>query len=573
MPPMITTLLSSLPRISGAFSYAVRVEARTMRHEARSKPGDFWPAAVIHAGGGGSFLLVLWISLHTLKGILGDGDPELSLALASAFLASYAFLWLCIAIGFGGEIVPISRLEKLAVLRWTPGQAYAAGQVMAAFQPLHLFFSLAFLTTGLTLFPPAGAASVLFTCLATGVAAFGIVAWIQGTRCAIELVSWKGTLRTLARVLGGGAFLALTLLLARSVAGGDWIERIRGIPGSWFEMAPTSQLARACQLAGEGHLADLPGPLALLGAFAAAGFLFGWRLTRRRVFLAGGSRLAPAGPRDRIPGLARWLGRVLPPPYPNLVAREVLSTLRWRQIWIQAGLAAVFACCTAILPALALFAGKGRGDFPYTWQNVIGIALLAFFQSGTAANLFSREGRGACEYLLLPLDERQILASKNIAFAVIQYGLTAFCAPALLFVFWFHDLLGAGFQVLGAVVLAPVASVIAGNYLSILNPARPPRSKKDPRGHVPRNSGLLQALVTTLLIAAAALYFSIDSEYLRHAAAAFGIPSIDSGYLRYAAAAFGVLAAVALPAGYVVALRHQTRLLRQRRLAVAEVFS
>lgn len=156
---------------------------------------------------------------------------------------------------------------------------------------------------------------------------------------------------------------------------------------------------------------------------------------------------------------------------------------------------------------------------------------------------------------------------------MIQYGLTAFCAPVLLFVFWFHDLLGAGFQVLGAVVLAPVASVIAGNYLSILNPARQPGSKKDPRGHVPRNSGLLQALLTTLLVAAAALYFTIDSEYLRHAAAAFGIPSIDSGYLRYAAAAFGVLAAVALPAGYVVALRHQTRLLRQRRLAVAEVFS
>ena len=60
----------------------------------------------------------------------------------------------------------------------------------------------------------------------------------------------------------------------------------------------------------------------------------------------------------------------------------------------------------------------------------------------------------------------------------------------------------------------------------------------------------------TLLTAAAVLYFSIDS-----------------GYLRYAAAAFGVLAAAGLPAGYVLALRHQTRLLRQRRLAVAEVFA
>ena len=553
---MITTLLSSLPRISGAFSYAVRVQARVLRHEARSKPGEFWPAAVIQAAAGSFFLLSPWFSLHTLKGILGDGDPELSLALASAFLASYAFLWFCIATAGGGEIVPISRLEKLAELRWTPGQAYAAGQVMAAFKPLPLFFSLSLLITGFTLFPPADAASAVLSCLATGVTALGMVAWIQGTRCAIELASWKGALRTLARVLAGGAFLALTLLLAWSLVGGDWIERIRGIPGSWFEMAPTSQLARACQLTGEGRLADLPGPLALLGAFAAAGFLFGWRLTRRRVFLAGGSRLAPAGPRDRIPGLARWLGRVLPPPYPNLVAREVLCTLRWRQIWTQAGFAAIVACGTAILPALALFAGKGRGDFPYAWQNGIGIALLAFFQSGTVTNLLSREGRGACEYLLLPLDERQILASKNIAFAVIQYAVTAFCAPALLFVFWFHDLLGAGFQVLGAVVLAPVASVIAGNYLSILNPARPPRSKKDPRGHVPRNSGLLQALLTTLLIAAAALYFTLDS-----------------GYLRYAAAAFGVLAAVALPAGCVVALRHQTRLLRHRRAAVAEVFS
>ena len=553
---MITTLLSSLPRVSGAFSYAVRVEARTMRHEARSKPGDLWPAAVIQAASGGFFLLSLWISLHIATGGLRDGGPELFLALASVFLASCAFLWFCIAIGFGGEIVSIARLQKLAELRWTPGQAYAAGVAMAAFQPLHLFFSLAFLTIVLTLFPPAGAASVLFTCLATGVAAFGIVAWIQGTRCAIELVSWKGTLRTLARVLGGGAFLALTLLLAWSLVGGDWIERIRRIPEAWFEMAPTSQLARACQLAGEGHLADLPAPLALLGAFAAAGFLFGWRLTRRRVFLAGGSRLAQAGPRDRIPGLARWLGRILPAPYPNLVAREVLAALRWKQLWIQAGFAAIMACGPAFLPALALFAGKGRGDYPYAWQNGIGIALLAFFQAGAAANLFSREGRGACEYLLLPLDERQVLASKNIAFAVIQYAVTAFCAPALLFAFWFHDLLGAGFQVLGAVVLAPLASVIAGNYLSILNPARPPRSKKDPRVHVPRNSGLLQALVTTLLIATAALYFTLDS-----------------GYLRYAAAAFGVLAAVALPAGYVVALRHQTRLLRQRRLAVAEVFS
>ena len=101
-----------------------------------------------------------------------------------------------------------------------------------------------------------------------------------------------------------------------------------------------------------------------------------------------------------------------------------------------------------------------------------------------------------------------------------------------------------------------MALVISGNYLSILKPARPPRSKKDPRGHVPRNSGYLQLLLTTLLLALAALYFSIDS-----------------GYLRYAAAAFGVLAAAGLPAGYVLALRHQTRLLRQRRTAVAEVFA
>lgn len=554
---MITTLLSSLPRISGAFSYAVRVQARVLRHEARSKPGEFWPAAVIQAAAGSFFLLSPWFSLHTLKGILGDGDPELSLALASAFLASYAFLWFCIATAGGGEIVPISRLEKLAELRWTPGQAYAAGQVMAAFKPLPLFFSLSLLITGFTLFPPAGAASAVLSCPATGVTALGMVAWIQGTRCAIELASWKGALRTLARVLAGGAFLALTLLLAWSLVGGDWIERIRGIPGSWFEMAPTSQLARAYQLTGEGRLADLPGPLALLVAFAAAGFLFGWRLTRRRVFLAGGSRLAQAGPRDRIPGLARWLGWILPAPYPNLVAREVLSTLRWRQIWIQAGLAAAFAFTAAVPPALALAGGEGRASIPYLWQmHGLAFLLVAVFQTGLATNLFSRDGRASCEYLLLPTGEREILASKNIAFAVIQLAVTAFCAPALLFVFWFHDLLGTGLQALGAVVLAPMAMVIAGNYLSILNPARQPGSRKDPRLHVPGRSRLLHALLGSLLIAAAALYFSIDS-----------------GYLRYAAAAFGVLAAVALPAGYVLALRHQARLLRQRRLAVAEVFS
>ena len=557
MPPMITTFLSSLPRVPEAFSYAVRVEARIVRHEARSKPGDFWPAVVLHAAAGGFFWLSLWFSLHTTKRGLGDGDPELFLALASVSLATYAFLWFCIAAGGGGEIVPISRLEKLAQLRWTPGQAYAAGVVMAAFKPLPLFFSLSFLTIGLMHFPPAGAASVLASGLATGVMALGIVALTQGARCAIELASWKGALRTLARVLAGGLFLAITLLLAWSMVGGDWAERIRGIPGSWIEMAPTSLLARAYYLAGEGRLGALPGPLALLGAFSAAGFLFGWRLTRRRVFLAGGSRPAPAGPRDRIPGLAAWLGRVLPPPYPNLVARELLAALRWRQLWIMAAMPAVFACAAAITPALALAAGDGRAGFPYPWQmHGVVVGLLAIFQSGLATNLFSRDGRSACEYLLLPIDEREILASKNIAFAVIQYSVTAFCAPALLFVFWFHDLLGPGLQALGAVILAPLAFVISGNYLTILNPAKSPRSKKDPRGHVPRNSGLLQALLMTLLLAAGVLYFSIDS-----------------GPLRYAAAAFGVLAAAGLPAGYVLALRHQTRLLRQRRLAVAEVFS
>ncbi len=552
---MITTFLSSVPRVPEALSFAVRVEARILRHEARSKPGDFWPAVVLQAAAGGFFWLSLWFSLHTTKGFLGDGEPELALAVASLLLASYAFLWFCFAIGGGGEIVSTSRLEKLAQLRWTPGQAYAAGVVMAAFKPLPLFFSLSFLTIGLTLFPPAGAASVLASCLATGVTALGIVALTQGARCAIELASWKGALRTLARVLAGGLFVALSLLLAWSLVGGDWLERIRGIPGSWIEMAPTSLLARAYHLAGEGRLADLPGPLALLGAFAGAGFLFGWRLTRRRVFLAGGSRLAPAGPRDRIPGLARWLGRVLPPPYPNLVAREVLATLRWRQIWILAGVPAMLAYGMAFLPALALHLGKERGDSPYTWEHGMPVVFLAFFQAGTLTNLFSRDGRAACEYLLLPI-ERQILVSKNLAFAIIQYAVTAFCAPALLFVFWFHDLLGPGLQALGAVVLAPLAFVISGNYLSILNPAKSPGSKKDPRGHVPRNSGLLQLLLTSLLVAAGALYFSIDS-----------------GYLRYAAAAFAVLAAAGLPAGYVLALRHQTRLLRQRRLAVAEVFS
>lgn len=560
---MIKTLLSkaartvsSLPKVPEAFYFAVRVKARILRREARSRPGDFWPAVVLQAAVGGFYLLVLWFSLHIARGLLGSGEPELALALASLFLTTYSLLWFCVALGGGSEIVPISRLEKLSELRWTPGQAYAAGLVMAAFKPLPLFFSLAFLTTGFMLFPPAGAGSALFPCLATGMTALGVLACIQGARCAIELASWKGALRTLARVLAGGLLMALTVLLAWSHIDGDWISRIP-LPGSWTEMAPTSLLARVYHLAGEGRLADLPWPLALLGAFAGAGFLFGWRLTRRRVFLAGGARPAPAATGDRMTVLAEWLGRVLPPPYPNLVAREVLSALRWKQIWIQAGLVAMLACVPVINPALALSAGDSPGSLPYSWQmHGLAFGLLAVFQAGQATNLFSREGRAACDYLLLPLGEREILASKNIAFAIIQYSLTAFCAPPLLFVSWFHDLLGPGFQALGAVVLAPMALVISGNYLSILNPDRPPRSKKDPRGHVPRKSGHLQALLMTLLVAAGALYFSIDS-----------------GYLRYAAAAFGVLAAAGLPAGYVLALRHQTRLLRQRRTAVAEVFA
>ena len=63
---------------------------------------------------------------------------------------------------------------------------------MAAFKPLPLFFSLCFLTTGFMLFPPAGAVSALASCLATGATALGIVAWTQGTRCAIELVVLEG---------------------------------------------------------------------------------------------------------------------------------------------------------------------------------------------------------------------------------------------------------------------------------------------------------------------------------------------------------------------------------------------
>ena len=559
---MIKTLLSkaartvsSLPKVPEAFSFAVRVEARILRREARSKPGDFWPAVVLQAAAGGFFWMGLWFSLHTVRGFLGGGDPGLALAVASLFLATYAFLWFFAALSGGGEIVPVFRLEKLSELRWTPGQAYAAGLLMAACQPLALFMSLVFLTTGFMLFPPAGAGSALFSCLATGMTALGMVACIQGARCAIELASWKGALRTLARVLAGGLLMALTVLLAWPHIDGEWTSRIP-LPGSWIDMAPTSQLARAYHLAGEGRLADLPWPLALLGAFAGAGFLFGWRLTRRRVFLAGGARPAPAATGDRMTVLAEWLGRVLPPPYPNLVAREVMSTLRWKQLWIMAAWTALLAYGMTSLPSLALHLGKGRGDSPYTWEYGMPIVFLAIFQTGTLTNLFSRAGRAACDYLLLPLDEREILASKNIASAIIQYSLTAFCAPPLLFAFWFHDLLGPGLQALGAVVLAPMALVISGNYLSILNPARPPRSKKDPRGHVPRNSGYLQLLLTTLLLALAALYFSIDS-----------------GYLRYAAAAFGVLAAAGLPAGYVLALRHQTRLLRQRRIAVAEVFA
>ncbi len=548
-------IVTSLPKIRGALAYALRVESRILRHEARSKPGDFWPALLIHAAAGGLFLLSLWFSLHTSMGSL-DLDPGPAVALASVYLGIYAFLWFCLALAFAAEIVSISWLGKLAQLRWTPGQAYAAGLVMAALKPLPLFFSLSFLTIGLTLFPPAGAAATLFSCLATGVTGLGMVAWIQGTRCAIELASWRGALRTLARILAGGSFLALTLLLAWSHVGGDGLERTRGVSGSWFEMTPTSLLARAYQLAGEGRLAELPGPLALLGAFAAAGLLFGWRLTRRRVFLAGGSRVAPAGPRDRIPGLAAWLGRVLPPPWPNLVAREVLAALRWKQLWMQASMPAMFSWITAILPALALAAGEGRASLPYPWpMHGAAVVWLACFQGGFTTNVFSKDGRGACEHLLLPIGERQILASKNIAFAIIQLAVTAFCAPALLFVFWFHDLVGPGLQTLVAVVLAPLAFTISGNYLSILNPARQPGSRKDPRLHAPGRSRLLHALLSTLLCALAVLFFWIDS-----------------GPLRYAAAAFGVLAAAGLPAGYVLALRHQTRLLRQRRLTVAEVF-
>ena len=110
---MITTqlskaarIVSSLPKIPGALSLAVRVEARILLHEARSKPGDFWPAVVLQAAAGGSFLLGLWFSLHITKGFLGDRDPGLALALVSMLLASYALLWFCFAVGGAAEIVP-----------------------------------------------------------------------------------------------------------------------------------------------------------------------------------------------------------------------------------------------------------------------------------------------------------------------------------------------------------------------------------------------------------------------------------------------------------------------------------
>ena len=395
---MIKTLLSraartvsSLPRVPGAVSFAVRVEARILRREARSKPGDFWPAVVLQAAAGGFFWMGLWFSLHTVRGFLGGGDPGLALAVASLFLATYAFLWFCVALGGGSEIVPISRLEKLSELRWTPGQAYAAGLLMAACQPLALFMSLVFLTTGFMLFPPAGAGSALFSCLATGMTALGMVACIQGARCAIELASWKGALRTLARVLAGGLLMALTVLLAWPHIDGEWTSRIP-LPGSWIDMAPTSQLARAYHLAGEGRLADLPWPLALLGAFA------GSRLPLR---LAPD---APAGlPRGRGPPGPRGYGR--PDDGSRRMARAgaaaPLSEPRGSRGDVRAPLEADLdtggvggdaGLCTGhhLLPSRSL--RRQTGQSPYSWQmHGLAFVFLAVFQAGQATNLFSRE--------------------------------------------------------------------------------------------------------------------------------------------------------------------------------------
>jgi hypothetical protein len=123
-----------------------------------------------------------------------------------------------------------------------------------------------------------------------------------------------------------------------------------------------------------------------------------------------------------------------------------------------------------VLPIVILFDMYLVTDVaPSTIAFSIIIALLFFPCLGIAFNLFGLDSALAFDrYTLFPLSGKEKLFSKNLAFAVLMFGLLATILP---FVFW---RLGWRVSVLGLVEFGAVllAYLFCGNWLSVKQPFR-----------------------------------------------------------------------------------------------------
>ena len=550
----LTNVFPNLIRSIAALFFLVRISVRTSRNRAQATPVDFWLDKGTNFIGALLFLLFLFGFLR----LAGGGESlyyDVNRTLAITLSVGLALSWIAISLVGQNRGITYSHLLKLVGLSWSQAQAYAACLCMAAVRPVPLLVLVSYLGIGFILFPRLGTIERVLAFIGTGIFCFGIVCWVEAVRCMLERLSFGRGLRYGARLVGVGLAVGFSIYLAYRYIDSAWVAPFVDASMAVRKGFPTDILP-TMSLTGSRELNDLLVILAGAGAFATAGCFIGWRATRWRIFVCGvNSSARDASPYDRIDRAVFWLGRVLPTPYPILVARELVYTLRWRRMWMVSGFAVFLVYGMSINPAIALYLGKDRAAFTYPLiPHMIGLLWLAFGNVSISTNIFAKDYHSVCYYLQLPIRAKEVILSKNIVVIAFQMALVVVCSPAIVFVFWFYDMIGTALVVLLGLVLYPVPILIAGNYASILSPYLTSHSIRDMKGGrlMSGNAALAMFGVNaTCLPAAAGLLF-------------FGV-----GGARWVTWVLG-LAVLALGVSYSIAIQHQSRLLEQRRSRVSE---
>jgi ABC-2 type transport system permease protein len=316
-----------------------------------------------------------------------------------------------------------------------------------------------------------------------------ILAATQVSGLVLHGLSRNRRLHDMSLFLGIGVGFLLSFLPIFLLWGGmrPVLSMVRGLQrADPFALSPFAWGVRAAVHAGRGEAGPFlvyagAGVLAIGAAMAVSGLLI-QRIYRGELDLAGGRTDPGAGPgRMRLPGS---LGA--------LVEKDL--RVAWRDPALKASL------FLGLVPPLLFLAFLSQGSGAAGGRSLMILAMFIGIQA-FGSNAFGLERRAVILLLGFPVARWRILVGKNL-------GAMVFRLPGLLTLLVAGLLLAPAALLPAAGTLALIAMVVASgvdNYVSILFPAVVPAPGQNPYAGTAGSRGLLAALLSMAMLAAALL--------------------------------------------------------------------